>query len=278
MATAQSLMNAYNKQVSGYVQQAQSLAKANNEFNARQAEIDRQFQQQMSSTAHQREVKDLLAAGLNPALSVNAGASTPSGAQASADTSITSVFGNMAQAAMSTASQLAGVIASNKTSIKSTKISAKAQRYSANRSAEASKYSADRSAEASKYSAQLSYAATKYASDNAREAAKTTAMINGEYSKQVANITGLNNKQVAHLHGLYNQSVAKISGKYNVKTTKMNNFVQKYQAELSYLANHENVEQRYYQTMVDKAMKELDIGSRTTVGVLQALVGMLRFV
>lgn len=55
------------------------------------------FQERMSGSSHQREVQDLLAAGLNPALSANSGASTPVGASSTPQ----NIMGGAAAAASS---------------------------------------------------------------------------------------------------------------------------------------------------------------------------------
>lgn len=59
-------------------------ARVSRRFNSSQAGLARQFTSNLANTAHQREVRDLRAAGLNPILSSRLGGSdTPSGNQAS---------------------------------------------------------------------------------------------------------------------------------------------------------------------------------------------------
>lgn len=66
-----------------YLSAVQAANWQTNAFNAEEASKNRDFQLYMSNTAHQREMADLEAAGLNPILAARQGASTASGSAAS---------------------------------------------------------------------------------------------------------------------------------------------------------------------------------------------------
>ena len=119
---------------SNVLERAVSLSEANSAFNAGEAQKNRDWQERLANTAHQREVADLIAAGLNPVLSVTggAGAATPSGATASADNSGVSALTSVLNSVLSTNATLAAAQLASSATMYGADMKYKASRYSTN--------------------------------------------------------------------------------------------------------------------------------------------------
>nr|DAU83057.1 MAG TPA: minor capsid protein [Microviridae sp.] len=133
------------------------------QFNAQEAAKSRSWQEYMSNTAHQREIKDLKAAGLNPVLSAMGGngAAVTSGATASGVTSA-GAKGEVDTSANAALVQILGSFLSAQTQLQTANVNARTQEAVADKYTAMEKLVAQIGADASKYGAQLGYAGSKY--------------------------------------------------------------------------------------------------------------------
>lgn len=152
------------------------------EYNAEQAALNRDWQEYMSNTAHQREVADLKAAGLNPILSASGGngAAVTSGATASSMVG----SGQKADTDHSGTTALVSMLNAflqSQTSLLNQTVAARTQE------AVADKYTA-----MDQYLAEINRDTSRYVSDNALRAAQTSAAAT-EYAADAS----MHNSQVA---------------------------------------------------------------------------------
>lgn len=128
------------------------------EFNANEAAKNRDWQAMMSNTAHQREIKDLMAAGLNPVLSAmnGNGAAVTSGATAQGVTS-QGAKGDTDTSTNGAIANLLGSILSAQTQLQAANINARTQEAVADKYTAMEQIVASIAASASRYGADMNY-------------------------------------------------------------------------------------------------------------------------
>lgn len=145
------------------IAESRRQAEETRQFNMQEAAKNRDWQEMMSNTAHQREVKDLMAAGLNPVLSAMNGNGAAVGSGAAASSAMPNSADVDKSGSQSIASMFTGMLASQAT-MAAASTSAAALMGSSQINADASKFSAALSAAASRYGSDKNSGAIKYAS------------------------------------------------------------------------------------------------------------------
>lgn len=182
------------------------------DFNAAEAAKNRDWQEMMSNTAHQREIADLKAAGLNPVLSASGGngAAVTSGATASGVTS-SGAKGDTDTSANSAIVGILSAVLSSQTQLESARLSAQSNQ------AIADKYTA-----MEHLVTQMNNATSK---ENAQLAANTTLT--------TANINSATSKWIAQLQANTNLSTAQISAAASKVSAEIHAAATRYGAQLS---------------------------------------------
>lgn len=169
----------------------EGMFKLQSDFNLSEAAKNRDWQQMMSNTAHQREIADLKAAGLNPVLSAmnGNGAAVTSGATASA-TAPSGAMGTRDTSASGAIVSLLSSMVAAQTQLANQAVSAYSNQAIADKNNTTSALIAEMSNQTSRDNAMLSYLAARYGADSSR--------IASEYASWLAHDSSLYNADMSY--------------------------------------------------------------------------------
>lgn len=185
------------------------------EFNAQEAAKNRDWQKMMSDTAHQREVRDLIAAGLNPVLSVTggSGAAVSSGATAST-TAPSGAMGDIDRSGASALVSFMGALLNQMTQLETARVSAESNQAIADKYTAMSKYTADLQAQTQLNTATISAMASRYAADAhlsgayaSAAATKASAAIHAAAQKYGTDVAAMTQKEIAKFNADVNKDL-----------------------------------------------------------------------
>lgn len=196
-------------------------------YNSQEAQKNRDWQERMSSTSHQREVRDLIAAGLNPVLSVTggSGAAVTSGAMASSSAP-SGAMGSVDNSATGAVAGLFGSLLSSFLSLEGTRVSAQSNQAIADKYTAMSKYTSELQAQtqlttaniqamAQKYTADAHLEGTKYAADQSAAAAKVSASIHAAAQKYGYDVNSMTQKDIAAFNASVNKDLQEAGFKHD---------------------------------------------------------------
>lgn len=215
-----------------------SEAQLARQFNSDEASKNRAWQEYMSNTAHQRQVKDLMAAGLNPVLAATGGApvtsgasasqsSTPQGAKGDTDTSMASAMASIVGSIMQAQASMINTVTSARSQESIAQLGAQVDLTQSAMSAAAQRYTADRHYEGTVLSSSISASALRYSADRQAYAHVVATEIAGMYGLQQAQVNSVTSILNTHLKNISNEKINSNSIASQEKIAELNRDLQR---------------------------------------------------